>query len=392
MKQKIYDIVIIGAGPAGSAAAITIAKKGHSVLLIDKFSFPREKICGDGLTGDSLNMLKELGVWSKIEPTAYRSSKVELFPNRNKSFILESPVYTVKREHLDKILLDHAVFCGAEFRQLNFKGEIEQKKNYIFLKTEDNNLQTVKITAKFGLFSTGCQFSKSLKKFNLARPDLIAVRGYYKANWNIKHPLVFLSNDLRNGYFWIFPMGNNEFNIGYGTNSYQKIDLKNKLYEFISHKIPFKDISGYWASPVKGSFLRTNLSNTGKGVSKNILFAGEVLGSTLPFTGEGIGKALETGIIAGETVYQALLKNDTSILTKYNERIKNELQIKYRPYRIASFFCKYKMLNKIFFALLIRSNKLCYITSQILNDKVNKKHLSYKDIICYMFKMLFKQK
>ncbi len=341
MKHKIYDIVIIGAGPAGSAAAITIAKKGQSVLLIDKFSFPREKVCGDGLTGDSLNMLKKLGVWNKIEPTAYRSSKVELFSTKNKSFILESSVYTVKRKNLDKILLDYAIFCGAEFRQLNFKGEIEHKNDYIFLKAEDNNLQTVKITAKFGLFSTGCQFTKSLKKFDLARPDLIAVRGYYKADWNIKHPLVFLNNNGRNGYFWIFPMGNNEFNIGYGTNSYQKIDLKKKLYEFIAHKIPFKDISGHWVSPVKGSFLRTNLSNKGKTSIKNILFVGEVLGSTFPFTGEGIGKALETGIIAGETIHQALFKNEISILTKYNERIKNELQIKYRPYRIASFFCKH---------------------------------------------------
>ena len=92
MKSNIYDVAIVGAGPAGSAAAITLAKQRHSVLLIDQFSFPREKVCGDGLTGDSLHMLKKLGIWNEIEPITYKSYKLELFPVKNKSFVLESPV------------------------------------------------------------------------------------------------------------------------------------------------------------------------------------------------------------------------------------------------------------------------------------------------------------
>ncbi len=76
MKQKIYDVLVIGAGPAGSASAITLAKQGYSVLIVDQCSFPREKVCGDGLIGDSLNMLKKLGIWSKVEALSNKSDEV----------------------------------------------------------------------------------------------------------------------------------------------------------------------------------------------------------------------------------------------------------------------------------------------------------------------------
>jgi menaquinone-9 beta-reductase len=387
----VYDVLIIGAGPAGSAAAITLSKLGRSVLLIDRFSFPREKICGDGLTGDSLRMLKKLGIWTEIESAAYKSSKVEIFPSDRlscrKSFILESPVYTLKRELFDKILLDYALQCGSEFYKSEFTGRIEQNKDCSSFEVMDSDKgETYWLKARYAVLSTGCRFSAAVNPLSLIRPDLIGVRGYCRAEWEIKHPMVFFEKKLRNGYFWIFPMGNSEYNVGYGTTAYQRIDLKKKLYKFISGKFPDRELSEQWLSSVKGAFLRTNLINADNAVDNNMLLAGEVLGSTFPFTGEGIGKALETGIMAAENVGKALTDNNISVLQEYSDRIKNELQLKYRPYRIASFVMKTKLLNKIFLALLIRSRKLCYITSQILNDKADGEAFTLRGILKYIFK------
>ena len=67
MEQRNYDVVIIGAGPGGSAAALYAAKKGLKAVLVDKAKFPRDKTCGDGISGKSMRVLKELGLTSLIE-------------------------------------------------------------------------------------------------------------------------------------------------------------------------------------------------------------------------------------------------------------------------------------------------------------------------------------
>ncbi len=180
-------------------------------------------------------------------------------------------------------------------------------------------------------------------------------------------------------------MGNGEYNIGYGTDAYQKLDLKKKVLNFMAEKFP--DIKLSESNFVlSGAFLRTNLINSKKIPQDDILFAGEVLGSTFPFTGEGIGKALETGILAGE-VFNSVLKNELKGVfssAKFCERLEKELQLKYRPYRIANSIFRRNFLSKIFFSQLVKNKKLCDITSRILSDKTNYEHFSTKGILKYI--------
>jgi menaquinone-9 beta-reductase len=387
MKNKIYDVIIVGAGPAGSAAAVTLSKRGNSVLLIDQFSFPREKICGDGLTGNSVRMLRKLEIWDKVESLANRLPKAELFRTINSSFTLNVSVFTLKREILDKILFDYAISCGAESKTLKFTGKIEHEKEYSVLEAKDSeSLEIKQIKAKYILLAMGCQFSgalQNIKSIDLKKPDLIAVRGYYQADWNIDNLLIFFIGKKKNdGYLWIFPMGNNEYNIGCGTTVDRKINLKKTLNEFISKYSEIKNISGHWTSLPKGAFLRTDLSNSKYASFDNVLLAGETLGTTMPLTGEGIAKALETGIVAAETIHKALTNNDISCLKEYNKKIQKELKIKYLPYRFSYFILKLKLINglfkyhfvnKLFFSFTIRSIRFCNRISKRVKDRRTRK-------------------
>ena len=368
MIKKKYDILIVGAGPCGSAAAITLAKQGHSVLLIDQYSFPRDKVCGDGLTGNSVRMLRKLEVWDDVEKITNKAPKAQIFPTRRNSFILNISVQILKRKKLDKILLDTAISHGAEFEVLKFTGNIQKKEGFSFCEVVDDKSVITEIKAKIVLLAVGCQHPDVLRKIKSIKPtrtDVVSARGYYSAGWNIENLSIFFIKKYRNnGYLWVFPIGNNEYNIGCGTTSYQKVDLKSDLNEFVNYLSKKRNVPiGHWTSSPKGAILRTDLSNLEYEIADNVLLAGEAIGSTFMLTGEGIGMALETGIIAAEVIDKALIENDVSLLTEYKVRMKKELKIRYLPYRIGFFIYKLKILslffklefaNKIFFIFMIR--------------------------------------
>ncbi len=375
-QNTTYDVLIVGAGPSGTASAITLAKLGHSVLLIDQHPFPRDKVCGDVLTGSSIRLLNELGVWGDLESKVNKIPAVEFYQENSNPLTLDISFYTLKRRNLDTFLLDHAIAHGAEFEVLRFTGTIERKGDTSICETKSSNAQVVKIKAKYVLLAVGCQTPyvfNTNKRVRLKKPDLMAVRGYYYSDWNIDHLLVHFSEKYANGGFlWIFPMGNNEYNVGCGTKSYQKVALKKTLDKFISEFSKKTNTSGHWISTPKGAFLRTSLSNLKYAVVDNILLTGETLGSSLPMTGEGIGMALETGLLASRTIHKALIKKDTSLLKGYKKGIKKGLKIKYLLYRMGESVIRtnngyldfrFNALNKIFFSLSLRYfrfiNRIC---------------------------------
>ena len=377
MEQKIYDVLIVGAGPNGSAAAITLAKQGHSVLLIDQFSFPREKICGDGLTGNSVRMLEQLGVWNEISASGNTMSKVEIFYKKDRSFALNIFVCTFRREKLDKILLDHAQSSGAEFKALKFTGKIENKDGHSVFETKNSEAETVQVSAKIALLSTGCQHTRALKNvknISLKKPDLFAIRGYYQADWNVGHIQIFpIGKTNSDGYLWLFPMGNNEYNIGCGATENYDINFKKVLNDFVEKYSKEKNVVGKWTSPVKGAFLRTSLSNLKYAHFDNVIISGDALGTVFPLTGEGIGPALETGVIAAESIDHALKNNDLSLLKEYKKRIKKELKVKHFFYSVIYRIFKFKFFDKIFKIEFVNRNFSKFLIRCIrLSNRISK--------------------
>ena len=111
-----YDVIIVGAGPAGSSAAAILGEKGHSVLLVDKESFPRDKTCGDGITYKALPALKRLGLDTKIKnDSPFQTNGYTLVFRDNTKLIFEKPpsdealAYIISRHEFDNILLNNAL-------------------------------------------------------------------------------------------------------------------------------------------------------------------------------------------------------------------------------------------------------------------------------------------
>ena len=118
-----YDVVVVGAGPAGSAASYFLSKGGLKVALLDKFDFPRDKTCGDGLTPRAVKVLEIMGVLPQIEPHAYHCSGITLRYSDSITYRLElshlenlpRQILILPRLSLDDILRQHAVASGAVF-------------------------------------------------------------------------------------------------------------------------------------------------------------------------------------------------------------------------------------------------------------------------------------
>jgi len=118
-----YDVVVVGAGPGGSAAAYFLAKGGLRVALLDKFDFPRDKICGDGLTPRAIKTLNAMGILAQIEERAFHCSEIKVRYSDDLTFNLglenlenlPNYILTIPRLLLDNTLLQHAINAGAEF-------------------------------------------------------------------------------------------------------------------------------------------------------------------------------------------------------------------------------------------------------------------------------------
>ena len=385
-------MVVVGAGPSGSAAAGILSSAGHSVLLLDRKNFPRDKVCGDGLTGDSLRMLKRFDIWDEVRLEAFKSEKVELFPFERKSFTLNTPIYTIKRKVLDNIIKRRAVRSGADFKVAKFTGSVLENEEKVYeLEVWDYEFEEYRIfKGRIVIFAMGAQSGSFVTEYffkdSKIKPDIIALRGYCKADWQIKHPMVFFNKKFPQGYVWIFPMNNDIYNVGCGARK-GCINIRNDLYDFLEKNPLTKNTEIKWITKPKGAFIKSDLCNLSTSVKGNILLTGETLGSTYPFTGEGIGKALETGYLTAQLVSKALYENNMEILKTYPVFLRSELENAYRPYRAAENLFAKKRTGKLLYKFLCRSKTLSDCVADILSENKSPENIK---LLRIMYKILRK--
>ena len=317
------DVLVVGAGPAGSAAALTLARAGLDVVLVDAQAFPRDKVCGDGLIPDARNALQKLGVWAEVAALAQSADRLSCVGPRGGRVSVPGRLAVLQRRVLDEVLCRAAVAAGARMHApARFVAPLEAAGADGALQVVGARLRhgaaTREIGAGWVVLATGA-VPQALIAAGLCErrtPSAIALRGYVRnpaMRARITQLEVLWHPRLTPGYGWIFPCPDGVFNIGVGVahshakgdagSSMQAINLRQAFKAFGEVYPNARELidGGEWVGELKGAPLRCSLDGA-RWSRAGIIVAGEAAGSTYAFTGEGIGKALETGILAAEAI------------------------------------------------------------------------------------------
>ncbi len=348
-----FDAIVVGGGPAGSIAAMYLAKAGKKTLLIDKTEFPRDKICGDAQGRKAAAIMKELGIYKEYEQlegqkiygvtlSSPNGTQVHLdVENREKP----APGYCHKRMIFDNFLFQNAKKKVAEFKVLTVTELILEDGTVRGIVGIDKKGKKEEYRAKIVLAADGATSVVASKLgLNTNPPEhfIVALRAYYKNVKGLTDRIeIHMIKELIPGYFWIFPLPNNEANVGLGMivedMNKKKANLKTALLDQIKKNPLFTnrfkdaelvgDIRG-WNLPI-ASYHRKCYGN-------GFLLLGDAASLIDPLSGEGVGNAMVSGKVATEVAIIAIDKNNSSenVLKEYDKRlwdsIGDEIKTNYR--------------------------------------------------------------
>jgi geranylgeranyl reductase family protein len=390
--NDFYDLIIVGGGPAGSTAAIYAAKNGLKTLLVDKQKFPRDKICGDALSGKSVTILREMELLEKVQnlPGASVQSIIFSSPNHasfrvdlNRTQLKNIPKgFVVRRQYFDNMLFNEAKRVTYTTLE-NFRVTGVLKDNGTVNGITGTNLHTNTPHKFRGKMILGADGYKSIVARNLGLYDhdpfhwVVALRCYYKNVKDLTDQIeLHYIDEVIPGYFWIFPIENGYANIGIGMlYAYIKernVDLNRALDNAIRSdyfRDRFKDAHPLekpigWNLPV-GSKRRKSYGN-------GFLLLGDAAGLIDPFTGEGIGNAMYSGKYAAEYACQAIERNNVSeeFLAGYENAlwqfIGNELKVSTKLQRIG----RYLILLNFVIGKAARKKEVSHIIAGMLANEI----------------------
>jgi len=332
-----WDTIIVGAGPAGATAAVYLARAGHKVLLIDKENFPRHKICGDGLITDSLRCLNKIGVLEEVENKGKVVNILSYYSPSQIRVDTESKMVVIKRFHLDEIIVKEAIKSGVNFA-VEKVVDINQDENYVYVYTKNSVFKS-----KTCILATGANITigKKLGIISNPKPNAVAIRCYVKSPIVLERLVFSYDKKIAPGYGWVFPLPDGEFNVGCGVLQDKiltdNLNLHQVFDRFVSVFPLAKEIidkasekSKLVGAPLRCGFVGTNTFRLGK-----ILSVGESIGTTFLFTGEGIGKAMESAEVASSVIDKFLKTENQDVFYEFKDFIKNTLNPKYDSYRKA---------------------------------------------------------
>ena len=334
------DVLVIGAGPAGSACAQLLARAGKNVLLIDQHDFPRDKICGDGLIPDAHAALRHLGVYDEVAALATPVQHVRCVGPRGGHVDVPGALSVLPRKVLDHILVRAAERAGARLATpWRFESPLVEGERVVGarLKSLSGDVSMHELRADWVVLATGA-VPQALTAAGLCdrhTPSGVALRGYVKCDalvGRITQLQLVWHPRLRGGYGWIFPAPGGVFNIGAGqTGSHLRqrdgkgrmegANLRDMFKAFAEVYAPAAELmrTGTLQGEIKGAPLRCSLLGA-RWSRPGLLATGEAIGSTYAFSGEGIGKAMETGMLAARALLHdaaAVANADAAVQAHY---------------------------------------------------------------------------
>ncbi|MGH2663102.1 MAG: geranylgeranyl reductase family protein [Actinomycetota bacterium] len=330
------DVLVVGSGPGGAAAAYHLARHGVDVLCIDKAGFPREKVCGDGLTPRGVKAVANMGV-DTTEPGFVRIDGLRVYgPTvtldlpwpRLESF----PDYGVvrTRHDLDHLLVQRAVKAGATlWESTEALAPLVDRGWVVGARVRREGREPETVRAKFVLACDGASSrfaGKAGVRRDPQRPLGVAARRYYRSpreqgtffeSWfDLWENEVILP-----GYGWIFPVGDGILNVGAGllnTSSYFKEISPRRMLDAFVASLPadWEVDEDHAAGEVLSGPLPMGMNRRPLALP-GLLLVGDAGGVVNPFTGEGIAYAMESAELAAELVHEALASNRPGLAHMY---------------------------------------------------------------------------
>ncbi|MHB9034429.1 MAG: NAD(P)/FAD-dependent oxidoreductase [Anaerolineae bacterium] len=317
MSQVHTDVIVVGAGPAGSTAALTLARAGVNVILVDKAFGANEKVCGGGLLTGSLNLLRQLGLYDQIvlsgtsSPCGARVSSPDgtlaelTFPpaKSGRSEMLR----IVRRSQLDTALLDSALTAGAKpiaARALGMGTDGNQAVVRVERDGSEQQLLSRLVIAADG--ATG-SFSKGL---GIWQRSIIcpAVRAYVSTHDHVPSSTDFhFFSECIPLYCWVFPLESGLCNVGLAVAPNKNVRLSELLKTLLSENPILRARLGNpeVVGKIQGGFLRTGFRKE-MVTRDHLLVAGDAASLVSPLTGEGISQAMRSGMLAADSAVSAL--------------------------------------------------------------------------------------
>lgn len=328
------DVIVVGAGPGGSATAYHLARHGVRVLLLEKTAFPREKVCGDGLTPRAVRQLIRMGVDTSPEAGWLHNKGLRVIGGGVRleldwPDLASFPNYGLVRTRLDfdDLLAQRAVAAGAKLRTgVNVMGPVR-----------DADDRVIGVEAEVGPDKEPASFHAPLVvaadgvsgRFPLAlgltkredRPIGVAVRRYYRSA--AKHEDDYLeswlelrakgSDELLPGYGWIFGLGDGRVNAGLGllnsSAAFGRTNYRRLLTDWLANTPEDWGMTDETNAegPTLGAALPMGFNRVPH-YTRGVLLVGDSGGMVNPFNGEGIAYAMESGELAAEVMVQALAR------------------------------------------------------------------------------------
>ncbi|MCU0265914.1 MAG: geranylgeranyl reductase family protein [Actinomycetia bacterium] len=329
------DVIVVGAGPSGSTTAFHLARAGLDVLLLEKTAFPREKVCGDGLTPRAVRALVAMGVDVSTEAGWLHNKGLRIMGGGHQlqlpwPELTEFPSYGLvrRRQDFDETLARTAQQAGARLQERTavtgpLLAERSGRVVGVTARTvDDGGRRGPEVTYRAPLVVAADGNSSRL---SLAvglrprddRPMGVAVRTYYRSprhedDWLESWLELWDGEKLLPGYGWVFGMGDGTSNVGLGilntSAAFQNVDYRVLLKSWLDQtpeEWGYRDEN--MTQPVRGAALPMGF-NRQPHYRDGLVLVGDAGGMVNPFNGEGIAYAMESGQLAAEVLVQALAR------------------------------------------------------------------------------------
>jgi menaquinone-9 beta-reductase len=338
---QAYDLVVVGAGPGGSATAHYASKAGLATLLLDRQEFPRDKACGDGLMPHAASEVSLMGLGDWLaEPhhgkfTGFSIYTQTAYLRQGVPPSLHGPRgYVVKREETDAKLLERARWAGAEFRPGVKATELLRSPagDVIGIEAargdEDLRFEAPLVVAADGV---GGFAGNGMKKHQNA----VARRRYYRGvdGPNKEDLHVFVTRDMNEhgaGYGWVFYLGDGRANVGAGVSTKALQRTGRNLKDFFDRFLEEPQIAAWLEGaepegPAKSWSLKMGMWGARR-YARGIMLVGDAGSMVHPISGEGVGYAIESGRLAASWAHEAHARRDfsASVLSGYERQLRHQ--------------------------------------------------------------------